>query len=153
MLINLQKEIVHATMKRPPVKNENSHDFFIGYDGQDTPFLLLPTTPGLLLEDECYGISFQRDVCNPYKYHLDTHIVPVDLNNIRMFIDHLAFFFGPDHNMLNIYLESSCYQAYVSWSTKKQEEVIKETLLKYDAVSSLDEKKKYSELLEQLLRN
>lgn len=152
-MISVQREIVHATMKRPPVKNENSYDFFIGYDEQDTPFLLLPTTPGLLLEDECYGISFQRDTCNPYKYHLDTHIVPVKLGQIRMYIDHLAFFFGPDHNMLNAYLQSAGYQAYVSWSEKKQQEIIKEMLVKYDGVCTIDEKKKYGELLSQLLSN
>ncbi|WP_206738093.1 hypothetical protein [Fictibacillus sp. S7] len=151
VLITVQKEIVRATMKRQPVKNETSTDFFIGYDEQDIPFLILPTAPGLLLEDECYGISFQRDEFNPYKYHLDTHIAPVDLNRIRMFIDHLAFFFGPDHNMLNSYLQASGYQAYVCWSEKKQGEMIRETLMKYGSVSTKDEKKRYSDLLSQLL--
>ncbi|EIT85783.1 hypothetical protein A374_08109 [Fictibacillus macauensis ZFHKF-1] len=151
-MIQVQRMIVQTTMSRLPVKQESNQDFFIGYDHKEMPYLLLPTAPGLLSEEECFALPFERDLYNSYKYTLNYAKTIVNLEELTLFIDHLSFFFGPDQNMLRVYLQSKHYETFVEWSEEKQSKKIQEALFNYENVSSLEEKKKYTNLLMQLLK-
>ncbi|MGC4377945.1 hypothetical protein WD019_13500 [Fictibacillus sp. Mic-4] len=151
-MLEVQREIVRAVMSRTPVADENGEDFFIGYDAESIPYLILPTAKGLLDDSEMYAISFSRDAENVYKYHLGNQIKAVHLNSFTMFHDHLDFFFGPNHAMLTRFLSEPVYQSYVKWSRFQQDQLIKDTLNRFNQAQDFQEKERYRDRLSLLLQ-
>jgi hypothetical protein len=107
--------IVESVMKRLPDGNEEPEDFFIGVDGFDNSYLLLPTPERLFGKNDMFAIRFIRQPFNKFRYELDTHFTKVSFNEMESFYDDKTFFFGPDDNMLKQFLQGETYQTYVEW--------------------------------------
>ncbi|HET7627744.1 MAG TPA: hypothetical protein VFK44_05070 [Bacillales bacterium] len=106
--------IVKAVMTRMPDSREQVEDFFIGFDGCDRPYLLLPT-PSELGEDMIFTIRLIGDRTNKYRFRPDTNFTRIPFRRLRYFFDDKTFFFGPEENMLERLLEGEIYETYREW--------------------------------------
>ncbi|MFC7370123.1 hypothetical protein ACFQPF_00340 [Fictibacillus iocasae] len=151
-MLDVQKEIILASMLRTPLADEKSpYDFFAAYDSTHTPYLLLPTAKGLLHDGALFTIAFEGKPDNAYSFTLSSVVQPRRLDDFVLFHDQLEFFFGPDQNMLTSFLKSDAYLSYVSWTQTMLHEMIKMALEKWHQSEDESEKKKCKEQLTLLL--
>lgn len=106
--------IVKSVMTRMPADNEQVEDFFIGFDGCERPYLLLPT-PDMLGEDRLFAIRLTGDPNNSFRFTLDSHFTCMPFRRFRHFYDDKTYFFGPEANMLKRFLKGQTYRSYTEW--------------------------------------
>lgn len=111
---NVYRMIVKSVMTRMPGENEQVEDFFIGFDRNERPYLLLPTPDGLA-DDALFTIRLISDPFNPFRYTLDSHFTRMPFEGFRHFFDDKTYFFGPKDNMLKRFLQGNTYRAYTEW--------------------------------------
>ncbi|HET7580560.1 MAG TPA: hypothetical protein VFK33_14875 [Bacillales bacterium] len=114
MNTEVYRMIVKSVMTRMPREMEQVEDFFIGFDGCDRPYLLLPT-PDQLGEDYLFAIRLVRDPLNKFRYALDSHFTRMPFRRFRHFYDDKTYFFGPKDNMLQQFLKGATYRIYTEW--------------------------------------
>ncbi|WP_221568178.1 hypothetical protein [Alkalihalobacillus sp. TS-13] len=135
-MIESQRLLVQCTMLRQPTLQESAVDFFVGFDSENTPYLFLPTSHGVLEEHELYAVPVLMRKKEASLYLLDDTILAVDLNDMIEFHCDLTYYFGPEYNMLKKYLKSTEYRSYVMWSNGIRQDQINELLDSYSAAKS-----------------
>jgi hypothetical protein len=151
-MLDVQKEITLVSMLRTPHFDEDVHDFFIAYDKEHNPLLLLPTTKGFLPERQLYSISFIKKENNSYQYTLSEKIMPFSIDESTLIHDQLGFFFGPENNMLKNFFKGDTYGAYVVWTKHMVKQLINEALQDWHNTSNTQQREKHKDRLTLLLQ-
>jgi hypothetical protein len=151
-MLTVQREIALASMSRTPSFEEDVNDFFIAYDKEHNPLLLLPTTKGFLPDGQLYAISFIKKENNSYQFTLSDKIMPYSLEEATLIHDQLGFFFGPDNNMLTAFFKGDTYGAYVVWTKHMVKQLINETLQNWHNTSDDSQREKHKNRLTLLLQ-
>ncbi len=135
-MIETQRLIVQCSMLRQPTLHESAADFFVGFDLENTPYLFLPTSHGVLEDYELYAVPVLMRKKEASLYLLDDTILAVDVNDMIEFHCDLTYYFGPEYNMLKKYLKSTEYRSYVMWSNGMRQDQINELLDSYATAES-----------------
>ncbi|MBY6037889.1 hypothetical protein KUV80_14545 [Fictibacillus nanhaiensis] len=151
-MLHVQKEITLASMARTPQFEEDVNDFFIAYDKEHNPLLLLPTTKGFLPDGQLYAIAFLKKENNSYQFTLSDKIMPFNLDHATLIHDQLGFFFGPQNNMLESFFKGDTFGAYVVWSKNMVKQLINETLQNMNNTSDDRQREKHKNRLTLLLQ-
>jgi hypothetical protein len=151
-MITVQKEITLASMSRTPQFEENVIDFFIAYNQEHNPLLLLPTTKGILPERHLYALSFIKNENNAYQFTISDNISAFKIDEATLIHDQLGFFFGPENNMLLHFLKGDTYGAYVVWNKHMVKQMITEALKDWHRSSDHNEREKHRDRLTMLLQ-
>lgn len=114
MNTQIYRMIVKATMTRMPRENEQTEDFFIGFDHDENPYLLLPT-PAFLKDNALFAIRLLPNPFNHFHYTLDSRFTRVPFHRLQTFYDDKTYFFGPEENMLQRFFDSDIYKTYTEW--------------------------------------
>jgi hypothetical protein len=151
-MLTVQKEIALASMARTPKVEENVNDFFIAYDKEHNPLLLLPTTKGFLPDGQLYAIKFIKKENNSYQFTLSDKIMPFSMEEATLIHDQLGFFFGPENNMLTSFFKGDTYGAYVVWTKHMVKQLISETLQNWHNTSDDKQREMHKNRLTLLLQ-
>lgn len=121
---HVYRMIVKSVMTRMPADEESAEDFFIGFDAYKRPYLLLPT-PAIFQGDVQFAIRLIADPANRFQYRLDSDFIRMPFRRFWHFFDDKTYFFGPEDNMLQQFLQSPAYRAYKEWMAYLHERVYK----------------------------
>ncbi|WP_257349305.1 hypothetical protein [Pseudalkalibacillus decolorationis] len=139
-MIESQRLMVHLTMLRKASLHESAADFFVGFDNKDNPYLFLPTSKGVLPENQLYAVPVLMRRKEATLFLLDDTILAVDIGDFHEFHSDLTYYFGPEHNMLKKFIRSTEYRSYVLWSNGILRDQIDELLDSYKQAESEDKK-------------
>ncbi|WLD94165.1 hypothetical protein [Alkalihalobacillus sp. AL-G] len=140
-MIESQRLLVQLTMLREATLHESAVDFFVGFDDDENPYLFLPTSPGVLPENQLYAVPVLMRRKEATLFLLDDTILTVNIENFHEFHSDLTYYFGPEHNMLKKYIRSTEYRSYVLWSNGMLRDQIDELLDSYAKAESEDKKR------------
>jgi hypothetical protein len=138
-------------MLRNPRYEEDEYNYFVGFNEEGNAFLLLPTAKGLLEANYIFALSLVQNKEKKYIYELDTKVTAVDLNDLYEFHDDLAFFFGPNHNLLKKFLNSKGYKTYVSWIQSRRVKQIDELLSQFSQAKNTTKREQLTERLKRFI--
>ncbi|TLS38159.1 hypothetical protein [Pseudalkalibacillus caeni] len=125
--------IVESTMMRLPNCYEDTEDFFIGFNDLDNPYLLLPTPKEMFDNDDLFAIRLVPDPLNKFRFELDSNFTRLSFSRFTTFFDDLTYYFGPDENMLEMFLRSASYKTYVEWISNLYFKRIDDLIEKYNS--------------------
>jgi hypothetical protein len=138
-------------MSRNPTSTEDPYNFFAGYNEEGNAYLFLPTAKGLLQSNYLFALAIIRNEEKKYIYELDKKVVAINLDDIFDFHEDLTFFFGPDHNMLQRFLESKAYKTYMNWIHYRREKQIDTLLAQFGEADTPSKREQLTEKLRRFI--